>query len=119
MENFEAKTGIKASKAAKYAMIGAVICCALGFMDKYITSAIAVAYPTFKSFLALESDDDKDDKQWLTYWVVFGVLQIIDIYAGFILTLIPFYFFLKMGFLLWLMHPATFGATWLYDNYIE
>jgi receptor expression-enhancing protein 5/6 len=71
------------------------------------------------SFLALESDDDEDDKQWLTYWVVFGLFSIVDQFAGFILHWIPFYYFLKMGFLIWCFHPATQGATIVYNHYIR
>ena len=29
-------------------------------------------YPVYKSYQALETSEDSDDKRWLTYWVVFG-----------------------------------------------
>jgi len=70
------------------------------------------------SFVALESDGDGDDKQWLTYWVVYGAFSVVDQFAGFILSFIPFYYFLKVGFLVWCMHPSTNGATVVYDTYI-
>ena len=43
-----------------------------------ITTLIGVAYPAFMSFIALESVGEEDDKQWLTYWVVFGSFTILD-----------------------------------------
>ena len=88
-------------------------------MSSYITCLLGVAYPCFMSFLALESDDDDDDKQWLTYWVTFGLVSIVDQYIGFILHFVPFYYFIKMGFLIWLFHPSTRGATFIYNNYIR
>ena len=90
----------------------------LGIGNTYITCLLGVAYPCFMSFLALESKGADDDKQWLTYWVVFGIFNIIDQFAGFILTFIPFYFFLKLIFLVWLFHPISNGATVVYNAYI-
>ena len=90
-----------------------------GIGASYVTCLIAVAYPAFMTFLSLESPDEDDDKQWLTYWVVFGLFSIVDQFAGFILHFIPFYYFIKMSFLIWLFHPSTQGATMVYNNYIR
>ena len=118
MEKVAAMLGMSVDKLSRYLLFGGIICVMLGIGDKYITTAIAVAYPCFMSFLALESEGADDDKQWLTYWVVFGLFNILDHFAGFILTLIPFYYFLKLIFMVWLFHPATQGATTVYNIYI-
>ena len=99
-------------------MYAGIACVMLGIGSSYITVAIGVAYPCFMSFIALESEGGEDDKQWLTYWVVFGLLNIVDQWSGFILAFIPFYFFLKLCFLIFLMHPSTKGATMVYNTYI-
>merc|ERR1712232_445080 len=70
------------------------------------------------SFLALESEGAEDDKQWLTYWTVFGAFNIIDHFSKVITVFVPFYLFFKVLFLLWLMHPSTNGALTLYNAYI-
>ena len=90
----------------------------LGVGQSYITNVIGVAYPAFMSFLALESEGLDDDKQWLTYWVCFGAFNIVDQFAGIILSFIPMYFFLKLGFLVYLFHPSTLGATQVYNSVI-
>ena len=118
MEKVAAMLGLSVEKLSSYCLMGGILCVMLGIGDKYITTAIAVAYPCFMSFLALESEGADDDKQWLTYWVVFGLFNILDHFAGFILTLIPFYYFLKLIFMVWLFHPATCGATTVYNYYI-
>ena len=84
-----------------------------------LTNIIGVAYPVFMSFHALESDGDDDDKQWLTYWVVFGIFNILDQFAGIILSFIPFYYVLKVATLIWLFHPASVGATYVYKEHIH
>jgi receptor expression-enhancing protein 5/6 len=102
----------------QYALVAGVMSVMFGVGSSYITNLIGVAYPAFMSFLALESDGLEDDKQWLTYWVCFGAFNIIDQFAGIILTFIPFYYFLKLGFLVYLFHPSTLGATTVYNTVI-
>lgn len=100
-----------------YATVGGILFVMFGIGSSYITCALAVAYPAFKSFIALESEGLDDDKQWLTYWVVFGLFNILDHFAGFILMFIPFYYFLKLCFLVWL---ANFnGAQVVYDKFVS
>ena len=83
-----------------------------------LTNVIGVAYPAFMSFVALESEGEDDDKLWLTYWVVFGAFTIADQFAGIILSLIPFYYVLKVAFLIWMFHPSFQGALTVYDSFI-
>ena len=51
--------------------------------------------------------------------MIFGLFSIADQCAGFILSFIPFYYVLKVGSLIWLFHPATEGATYVYYNYVQ
>jgi receptor expression-enhancing protein 5/6 len=90
----------------------------IGYFDFYITSVIGIAYPAFWSIKAIESSESGDDKQWLTYWVVFASFSFVDLFSGFVLRFIPFYFFFKLAFLLWCMMPTFKGATVIYDNII-
>lgn len=91
----------------------------LGIGQSYITCLLGVAYPVFKSFLTLDSGDAQQETQWLTYWVMFGIFQIIDHFAGFILHFIPFYYVLKMFALIYMFHPSTQGATYIFNNYVK
>jgi receptor expression-enhancing protein 5/6 len=109
------KTGVPLRQLMQYSLIGGVMFVMFGVGQSYITNVIGVAYPAFMSFVALESEGTEDDKQWLTYWVCFGSFNIIDQFAGIILQFIPFYYFLKLGFLVYLFHPTTMGATTVYN----
>jgi len=89
-----------------------------GVGSSILTNIIGVAYPAFMSFVALESDGADDDKMWLTYWVVFGCFSIADQFAGIILSLIPFYYVLKVALLIWMFHPSSQGSLTLYNSFI-
>lgn len=119
MEQVKQFTGLTEQQIAKYGLTLGVICVMLGIGASYITCLIGVAYPAFMSFLALESGQESETTQWLTYWVVFGLFNIVDQFAGFILHFIPFYYFLKLGFLVFLFHPSFKGATYVYENYLK
>lgn len=47
-------------------------------------------YPVYASFKAIKSNNKDDDTQWLTYWVIYGLLSVIES-IGFITALIPYY----------------------------
>ena len=113
-------TGQPKQRVLKLALIFLVLFVVFGVGSSIITNVIGVAYPVFMSFRALESADDlADDKQWLTYWVVFGLFNVTDSFAGFILHFIPFYYVLKVATLIWLFHPKFLGATYVYNELIQ
>lgn len=92
-----------------------------GVGSALITNVLGVIYPVFMTFYSLEHDSNSDDsdKQWLTYWAVFGILSIVDQFTGVLLGLIPFYYPLKLGFLIWLAHPSTQGAKLIFFNMVQ
>ena len=119
IQKISQQTGVPQQKVLQYALVFLVMFVVFGIGASVITNVIGVAYPCFMSFYALESQGADDDKQWLTYWVVFGLYTITDQFAGFILSFIPFYYVLKVATLIWLFHPATLGAIFVYNNYIQ
>ena len=49
------------------------------WFSSYVTCLVGVLCPTYMSLKAIDSTED-DDKQYLTYWVVYGVFSVIDIF---------------------------------------
>jgi hypothetical protein len=85
-----------------------------------LSAVITVVYPGFKSIKALETKDtEDDDKVWLTYWCVFGISTLVDEFAFILLSFIPFYFYIKLAFFVWLMAPQTQGATIIYKSVLR
>ena len=88
-----------------------------GELAKEIALLVGTLYPFFKSLHALQTDTDvEDDKTWLTYWMVFGCFTVADMHVGWILTVIPFYYTLKLLFFIWLQLPLGpfMGAKIIY-----
>ena len=83
-----------------------------------ITNFIGFLYPAYASIRAIQVRDSKNEMQWFTYWVVFGFLVVFEgIFDG-LISSIPFYFALKLIFVVWLFYPGTLGATVVYQNAI-
>eukprot|EP01025_Chloroclados_australasicus_P039791 TRINITY_DN4140_c0_g1_i4.p1 TRINITY_DN4140_c0_g1~~TRINITY_DN4140_c0_g1_i4.p1 ORF type:complete len:156 (+),score=30.74 TRINITY_DN4140_c0_g1_i4:113-580(+) len=80
---------------------------------------VGLLYPTYNSFKAIESTSADDDKQWLTYWVVYSLISLVELFAEWILEWIPLYFEAKLVFLAWLIAPQTKGALMLYEKFIR
>jgi receptor expression-enhancing protein 5/6 len=115
----EDMTGLDRKQLASYGLYAGIGLVVLGIGNVYITTLIGVVYPVLASILALNSKGSDDDQQWLTYWVCYGVFSIIDQFAGIILSFIPFYFFLKLIFLVYLFHPSWQGAKQVYESYLR
>mmetsp|Transcript_4582 Transcript_4582/g.9766 ORF Transcript_4582/g.9766 Transcript_4582/m.9766 type:complete len:89 (+) Transcript_4582:718-984(+) len=67
------------------------------------------------SFKSMDSGN-KDVTQWLTYWVVFSFFSIIENLMGLLVSMIPFYTWIKIGMIIWMYHPSTMGAKTVYEQ---
>eukprot|EP00619_Florenciella_sp_RCC1007_P004935 CAMPEP_0205920364 /NCGR_PEP_ID=MMETSP1325-20131115/11088_1 /ASSEMBLY_ACC=CAM_ASM_000708 /TAXON_ID=236786 /ORGANISM="Florenciella sp., Strain RCC1007" /LENGTH=166 /DNA_ID=CAMNT_0053288047 /DNA_START=18 /DNA_END=518 /DNA_ORIENTATION=+ len=86
---------------------------------KLVINLVGFVYPAYKSFMAIESKSKEDDTQWLTYWVVYGVFNILEHAMAFVVMMIPYYGLFKMGFLIFCYHPNTMGATQVYTKVLK
>jgi receptor expression-enhancing protein 5/6 len=83
--------------------------------SKLMVDLLGFVYPAYMSFKSMDSGS-QDDTQWLTYWVVFSFLSIVENLMGFLVVLIPFYFWIKIGIIVWMWYPATRGAQVIYEQ---
>lgn len=119
LDELEKKTGVS---KVYFALIFITIFCGLLYLAggaKLIVDLAGFLYPAYMSFKALETAQTDDDVQWLTYWVVFASFSIIEQTIGFVVTFVPFYYYLKIAFLVWLYAPQFTGATTLYNQAIR
>ena len=78
---------------------------------------IGFLYPAYCSFKAIESPESNDDVQWLTYWVVFGFLNIIETFTDILLYWFPLYFTLKTILVIYLVYFR--GAAFAYAHFLR
>jgi hypothetical protein len=72
-------------------------------------------FPAFQSLAAIESEGTEDDTQWLVYWLIYSILQIVEGTAWSVIRWIPLYQWLKIGLLAWLVLPQFKGAQFVYE----
>eukprot|EP00899_Mesostigma_viride_P000647 jgi/Mesvir1/10583/Mv21798-RA.1 len=81
-------------------------------------SVVGVGYPVFCSFRAIEDCRD-EDAHWLTYWTIYGCMNVAEFFTSRLLSWFPLYYHTKLIFLLWLQLPHFQGARRLYESYLR
>ncbi|RHZ78192.1 hypothetical protein Glove_166g247 [Diversispora epigaea] len=102
-----------------------------------LCNLLGVIYPTYNSIKAIniqnnDDDDDNNDKnnedidlikseqkQWLTYWVIYGWLQVADHWSSWLLEFIPGYNFFKLVFLYWAQNDRSRGASLIFERVLK
>ena len=71
-----------------------------------ITFFITMLYPIFKSIQASNSLLEDDQKQWLSYWIIFSFTTFWEWTGGVVLSyILPVFWLWKLLFWIWLMAP--------------
>ena len=112
------KTGIKGI----YVVIGlilSVIFVYLNIFDTIITNLVGTLYPAFWTIKSIEKDDLKEQRNWLTYWIVFGFFVLMDMFSPIIVKFIPIYFVMKIMLLIWLLMPGSYGCIFVYNLIVK
>ena len=57
---------------------------------------VGFVYPVYASIKAIEGKNKDEDSTWLTYWLVFAMFKTVEGLANRVLSMIPYYFFIKV-----------------------
>ncbi|KAK9236856.1 TB2/DP1, HVA22 family-domain-containing protein [Lipomyces kononenkoae] len=116
LDKLEKQTGVPKA----YGVLGAVgvylflIFLNFGGIGELLANLAGLIIPGYYSLIALETPGTADDTQYLTYWVVFAFFSVIEFWSRAILYWIPFYWFFKVIFVLYLGLPQFNGAKVVY-----
>lgn len=96
-------------------------------ISKYIFSALAVTvvgtvFPIYESVRAVCTPEAEDDKAWLQYWMVGGIIFMATGWVDDMMTsdTVTYYWYESIFFLfVWLYFPKTDGAALIYDHITE
>ncbi|KAM7203655.1 HVA22 family TB2/DP1 protein [Naviculisporaceae sp. PSN 640] len=86
---------------------------------KLLSSIASFLFPLFASYKALKTSDPAQLTPWLMYWVVLACALLVESWTEWFLCWIPFYAYIRLLFLLYLILPQTQGARVIYTTYIH
>ena len=120
LKDLSVKTQVKPAYFGLGAIVIALLFAIVGYGSTLLFFLVGFLYPAYMSYKAIETKADvDDDKQWLTYWVVFSFIHVFDPLLNIVLKIIPFSVILKLAFNIWLLHPKTRGALLIYNRVIR
>lgn len=99
------------------AAAGALMCLGFvlyGFGGQMVCTLVGCLFPAFESFKAIEAKNSHLTSHWLNYWVVLACIATIEHLLYYVLVWVPFYYPMKLGFLMFLIAPQTDGANKAY-----
>ncbi|XP_044492031.1 HVA22-like protein e [Mangifera indica] len=80
---------------------------------------LMLLYPLYASVLAIESPSKVDDKQWLSYWILYSFITLAEMLLQSVLEWIPIWYTVKFIFTIWLVLPQFRGAAYIYDRFVR
>ncbi|AEO59122.1 hypothetical protein MYCTH_2307115 [Thermothelomyces thermophilus ATCC 42464] len=86
---------------------------------KLLSSITSFLFPLFASYKALKTSDPAQLTPWLMYWVVLACALLVESWIEWFLVWIPFYAYIRLLFLLYLVLPQTQGARLFYEEYLH
>jgi receptor expression-enhancing protein 5/6 len=88
---------------------------------KLASDLVGFLYPAYMSFKALEGGKtvDGDATQWMTYWVIFSSMMLLESTFPVLARTVSFFHVVKIGIIIWLYHPQTSGAQVIYGSVVR
>ncbi|CAH8442267.1 unnamed protein product [Schistosoma rodhaini] len=120
LEKVEKKSGVDRLYIVTGSAVVIFLYLIFGYGTSFLANLIGFIYPAYRSIKALETSDKADDTKWLTYWVVFATLSVIESLTDILFFWIPLYSLLKSLFFLFMMIPTSpNGAILIYEKVIR
>ncbi|XP_052175871.1 HVA22-like protein a isoform X2 [Diospyros lotus] len=73
----------------------------------------------YASVKAIESKSPEDDRQWLTYWILYSMITLFELTFAKLIEWIPFWSYAKLIATCWLVIPYFSGAAYVYEHFVR
>ncbi|NXW91660.1 REEP4 protein, partial [Alopecoenas beccarii] len=57
--------------------------------------------------------------RWMMYWIVFALFSAAETFTDLLISWFPFYYEMKMAFVIWLLSPYTRGSSLIYRKFVH
>ncbi|CAL8263860.1 unnamed protein product [Lota lota] len=88
-------------------------------ISRIVVLAFGTLYPAYSSYKAVKTKNVKEYVKWMMYWIVFALFSTAETVTDMVLSWFPFYFELKIAFVIWLLSPYTKGSSVLYRKFVH
>ncbi|KAF9623787.1 hypothetical protein IFM89_005294 [Coptis chinensis] len=80
---------------------------------------ITLIYPLYASVRAIESNSHAENKKWLTYWVLYGLIMVFEFTYAVLIEWLPLWPVIKLMVTCWLVVPSSDGAVHAYNHFVR
>ncbi|XP_040917312.1 receptor expression-enhancing protein 1 isoform X2 [Toxotes jaculatrix] len=88
-------------------------------ISRLVVLVFGTLYPAYSSYKAVKSKDVKEYVKWMMYWIIFALFTSVEVFSDMFLCWLPFYYELKIAFVVWLLSPYTKGSSVLYRKFVH
>uniref|UniRef100_A0A7M4E4G0 Receptor expression-enhancing protein 4 n=1 Tax=Crocodylus porosus TaxID=8502 RepID=A0A7M4E4G0_CROPO len=86
---------------------------------RLVVLVFGMLYPAYASYKAVKTKNIREYVRWMMYWIVFALFMATETLTDVFISWFPFYYEIKMAFVVWLLSPYTKGASLLYRKFIH
>lgn len=100
-----------------------IFMCPRGFTERALYPGFriifSIIYPAYRSFKAIRNKDIHEYLKWIVYWICYACFTCFELLTDALLAWFPFYYEIKVIFLIWLLGPSSRGAMRMYKSLIH
>eukprot|EP00898_Chlorokybus_atmophyticus_P004351 jgi/Chlat1/4917/Chrsp31S04831 len=92
-----------------------------GLLTRVLVLALGYLYPAYKSFKAVDKPrlDAVELRNWCIYWIVLALFATAERWLDAVVYWFPLYQEAKLAFIVYLWHPKTNGADYVYVTLVR
>lgn len=88
-------------------------------ISRLVILVFGTLYPAYASYKAVRTKNVKEYVKWMMYWIVFALFCTVETFSDVFLSWLPFYYELKIVFVLWMLSPMTQGSSFLFKKFVH
>lgn len=88
-------------------------------ISRVVVLIFGLLYPAYSSYKAVKSKDVREYVKWMMYWIIFALFTTAEVITDMFIYWLPFYYELKIAFVVWLLSPYTKGSSVLYRKFVH